>query len=110
MWLLILDQPPVDQLSVRPPPHLLMGVERPQGLLKLRQPVERYPRKVMVLEVIVGIEEHEVPEPAPAHQRAPLRRIGRIDVVMLAETVQREGDREDEEHRNDAGAERRVEP
>ena len=63
----------------------------------------------MMLEVEVRIQEREVPEPVPAHQRAPLRRVAGIDVVVLAEAVEREGDREDEEDRNDARAQRCVE-
>ena len=54
--------------------------------------------------MIVRVEEREVPEPVAAHQRAPLRGIGGIDVVVLTEPVQRERDREDEEDRDDVGA------
>src|SRR4030095_8489413 len=52
----------------------------------------------------VGVQEHEVPEPVATHERAPLRGVRGIDVVMLAETIQRERDGEDEEDRDDAGA------
>ena len=77
-------------------------VERQQRALERRQPIERHAREVVVLEMIVGVEEREVPEPVAAHQRAPLRRVGGIDVVVLAEPVQRERDRKDEEDGDDA--------
>ena len=41
------------------------------------------------------------PRTTSLHQRRPLRGIGGIDVVVLAEAVEREGDREDEEDRDD---------
>ena len=56
-----------------------------------------------MLEVIIRVEEREVPEPVALHQRAPLRRVGGIDVVVLAEPVQRERDRKDEEYGDDTG-------
>ena len=83
-------------------------VERPERALQRRQAVERHAGEIVVLEVIVRVEEREIPEPVAAHQRAPLRGIGRIDVVVLAEPVQREGDREDEEDREQVGARRRA--
>ena len=81
-------------------------VERRERPLQRRQPVERHAGEVVVLEMVVRVEECEVPEPVAAHQRAPLRRIGGVDVVVLAEAVQRERDREDEEDREKVGARR----
>src|SRR5262245_55793912 len=78
----VLDQPPVDETAVRLPPHPLARVERDQRALELGQTVEGNARKVVVLEVVVRVQEDEVPEPVAAHQRAPLRRIRRIDVVV----------------------------
>jgi hypothetical protein len=110
MGRVVLDQPAVDQLAVGPPAHLLPLVERHQRALHLRQPVERHAWEVVMLEVVVRIEVDEIPEPVPAHEGAPFRGIRRIDVVVLSEPVQREGDRKDEEDRDDARAQRRVEP
>ena len=81
-------------------------VEGRECALQLGQPVERHAGVVVVLEMVVRVEEREVPEPVAAHQRAPLRRIGGIDVVMLPEAIEREGDGEDEEDRDDVQLER----
>jgi len=48
-----------------------------------------------------------VPEPVTFHERAPPRRVGRVDVVVLPQPVERERHREDEEHRHDVRADRR---
>ena len=82
----------------------MAGVEGRERTLQLVQPVERHAGVVVVLEVVVRVEEREIPEPMAAHQRAPLGRVGGIDVVVLAEAVERERDREDEEDRDDARA------
>src|SRR5262249_9419367 len=67
------DEPVVQETVVRAPAHAMTLVERRQIALERRQPVERHAGEVVVLEVIVGVEEREIPEPAAAHQRAPLR-------------------------------------
>ena len=88
----------------------MLRVERLQRALQRRQPVERHAGEIVMLEMVVGIQEREIPEPVAAHQRAPFRRIVRIDVVVLPETVQRERDRKHEEHRDDIRAQRRGAP
>ena len=85
----------------------MLHVERRQRPLQRRQPVERHAGKVVVLEMVVRVEEREVPEPVAAHQRAPLGRVRWIDVVVLAEAVQGERNRENEEDRNNVCAHRR---
>ena len=101
--LLVLDDPSVDELAVGPPAHLFLFVERPQRDLELGQAIERHAREIVMLEVVIRVQVREVPEPAAAHQRAPLGRIARVDVVVLAQPIESEGDREHEEHRHDAG-------
>src|SRR5713226_8166222 len=59
--------------------------------------------------MVVRIEKGEIPEPMAAEERAPLGRIGWIDVVMLAKTIEGERDGEDEEDREDISAQRRAE-
>src|SRR5262245_35148794 len=75
----VLDEPAVDQPAVGLPAHALSRVEGHERPLQLRQAIERHAGKVVMLEVIVGVEEHEVPEPVASHERAPLRRVGGID-------------------------------
>src|SRR5664279_1125605 len=60
----------------------------------------------MVLEVVVREEVDDVPEPGPFDEGRPLRGIGRVDVVVLAEAVEGEGDGEDEKDRDDVELER----
>src|SRR5436190_19448296 len=76
-------------------------VERRQRPLQRRQMVEGHAGKIVVLEMEIRVEEPEIPEPVARDQRAPPRGIGRIDVVMLTQAVQRKRDRKDEEYRDD---------
>ena len=99
----VLDEPTVDQAGIILPVHLMPLVERRERALQRRQPVERHAGEIVMLEVIVGVQEREVPKPVAAHQRAPFRGVVGIDVVVLPQTVQREGDREDEEDRKNVG-------
>src|SRR5215211_1808318 len=106
---MILEDPAADELAVVAPTHLFLLVERDQRALHLRQTVERNTGEIVVLEMVVRVQECKVPEPVPAHERAPLSRIGWIDVVVLAQAIQREGNRKNEEDRDDARPQRRVE-
>src|SRR5438093_713968 len=100
----ILDEPAVHEARVVLPAHLVTVIERHERPLERRQAIERHPGEVVVLDVIVRVEKREIPEPVPPHERAPLRGIARIDVVVLSEPVQRERDREDEEDRDNVRA------
>src|SRR5436190_4932755 len=84
---LVEHEPSIQQLAVPMRAHAVAAVERDQRPLQLRQPVERHARKVVVFEMIVRIEKGEVPEPVTAHERRPLRRIARVDVVVLPQPV-----------------------
>src|SRR3982751_364161 len=106
---MILNQPAVDEAAVTLPPHVLALKERNERALQSRQPVERNTREVMMLEMVVRVEECEVPEPVPLHQGPPLRRIRGIDVVVLAKAVQRKGNGKHEKDGDDARAKRGVE-
>src|SRR6185436_20117493 len=105
----VLDEPAVDEATVALPSHVAPLIEGNQRALESRQTIQRNAREVMVFEVVIGVQEREIPEPVSLHQRSPLRRIVRIDVVMLAEPVQGEGDRKHEEDRNDTGPKRGIE-
>src|SRR4029450_4193100 len=85
MRCVILNKPPVDEPTVTLPTHVLTLVKRHKGALRSRQPMEGTPGKIVVLEVVVGIQKGEVPKPVTLHERAPLRRIVRVNVVMLPE-------------------------
>ena len=89
----ILDEPSAQQARIVLPAHPMTRVEGLQRALESRQPVERHAGEIVVLQMVVRIQEREIPEPVPAHERAPLGRIVRVDVVVLAEAVQGEGDR-----------------
>ncbi len=82
-------------------------VERRERALQRRQPVERHAGEIVMLEMVVGVQKRKIPEPVPAHQRAPFRGVVGIDVVVLAEAIQRKRDRKHEEHGDDVGAQRR---
>src|SRR5712691_667791 len=79
--------------------------EGAQSEVQPAQIVERDRREVVVLEVIGGEEVPEVPPARGLQHRAPLGRILRPDRVVLPESVQREGDGEDQKVRDqiDAG-------
>src|SRR5215203_2651538 len=102
MRCVVFEDPATDELAVSAPPHLLLLVKGHQCALYLRQAIERHSWEVVMLEMVVGVQEGKIPEPVPAHERSPLRRIGGIDIVVLPQTIQRERDGENEEHRDDA--------
>ena len=104
----VFQDPSADQLTVGPPAHLLFLVERHERALNGRQSIERHTGKVVMLEVIVGVQVGEIPEPVAAHQSAPLGGIIRIDVVVLSQSIKCERHGEHEKHRDDARPERRV--
>src|SRR5262249_47523413 len=65
----VLDQPAVEEAGIGLPPHAVPRVERQQRALQRGQPVEGHAGEVVVLEVVVRIEEREVPEPVAADER-----------------------------------------
>ena len=71
----VLDEPAVEQPAVGLPARALALVEGHQRALQRGEPVERHAGEVVVLQVIVRVQEREIPEPVAAQQRAPLRRV-----------------------------------
>src|SRR5205823_4659839 len=107
---LVLEDPGSEEAPVgrRPKPDLLEeGAKRE---VEAPQVVERNAREVVVLEVVSRREVPEVPEAAGPDDRTPLGGIGRIDRVVLAEPVQSERDREDQEDRCQVDAAEHAEP
>src|SRR5882724_1454402 len=96
----VLDEPAVEEGSVADRFHLHLIVERLQETVQPGEVVEGNARKVMVLQMEVRPEKGEVPEQRRLHQSGPVRRVVRVDVIVLADAVQGEGHWEDEEVRD----------
>lgn len=93
----VLYKPAIKNPSIGLRLHTMPPIERFEALLEAGEVVKGNAGKVMVFEVIVGIEIDEIPEEIPFHQRRPLGDIVGIDVVMLADPVDGESNRKDEE-------------
>src|SRR5207247_10895776 len=76
------DQIPVQQLTVRARNNAPLAEEGLERFVKPRKVVEGDTGEKMVLEVVIGPELGEVPEPAGLYRRAPMRQVGGADVVM----------------------------
>lgn len=90
------DQVMIEELDVSARSHALF---LEVGIEQLSQPgeiIKRDAREIVVFEVVIGPEKRHIPKPAGLHQRTPLRRIVRPDVIVLPQPVQCECKGKDE--------------
>src|SRR5438552_16640011 len=101
MRFLVQDQILVQQLTVRARNNAPLAEEGLERFVKPRKVVEGDPGEIMVLQVVIGPEVGEVPEPAGLYLRAPLRRVAGLDVIMLSQAIQgkRRGKNQEERHK-----------
>ena len=97
MGFTVLDQPSLQKLNIGPIRDLMVLEERMEQLVQSMQVVERDALIVMMLDVEIRPEKKKVPDRIAIHAGRPLGWIARINVVMLAESIEYKGDRKNEE-------------